>query len=83
MTTISHFTGFLTDREVQVLELVCDGFSDLAISERLGITVKTTQNHIYSMKDKAGLHQDHELKDGKYNEFNQRVLLVLLAMGRE
>jgi DNA-binding NarL/FixJ family response regulator len=45
----------LTDREHDVLERMASGASNEAIAERLGISVKTVQNHVSSVLLKLGV----------------------------
>jgi DNA-binding NarL/FixJ family response regulator len=49
--------GNLTDRELEVLELVGQGFTTAAIAERLGVSVKTIETYRSNIKTKL------ELKD--------------------
>ena len=37
----------LSDREREVVNLVCDGLSNVAIADRLGLSEKTVKNHLY------------------------------------
>lgn len=46
----------LTEREVQVLELVAEGLSNKAIAERLGISDQTIKAHVASIAGKLGTH---------------------------
>jgi DNA-binding NarL/FixJ family response regulator len=44
----------LTAREVQVLELLAEGFSNKAIAGRLGISDQTVKFHVASISGKLG-----------------------------
>src|SRR4030067_80480 len=44
----------LTVRELEVLELLYQGFRNLQIAERLGISARTVENHVSSIADKLG-----------------------------
>lgn len=44
----------LTDREVEVLELVAQGLSNKQIGTELGITLHTVRNHIVHIMNKLG-----------------------------
>ena len=48
------FEEALTDREVDVLELLVDGFSNKAIAARLGISDQTVKFHVASICGKLG-----------------------------
>ncbi|HEX2036564.1 MAG TPA: HD domain-containing phosphohydrolase [Chloroflexota bacterium] len=45
----------LSEREVEVLRLVCRGCPNRVIAERLGITAKTVGHHVQHIYDKIGL----------------------------
>lgn len=45
----------LTDREREILSLMAEGRSNLAIAEQLGLTVKTVETHVRSIFSKLGL----------------------------
>jgi DNA-binding NarL/FixJ family response regulator len=63
----------LTPREREVLELMAEGRSNQAISERLFITLRAVEKHVTSIFSKLGLPaaaQDH-----------RRVLAVLAFLG--
>lgn len=45
----------LTPRELEVLDLVCDGDSNLEISERLGIGLSTVKYHVFQIYGKLGV----------------------------
>jgi DNA-binding CsgD family transcriptional regulator/tetratricopeptide (TPR) repeat protein len=47
-TTRSNPAG-LTDRELDVLRLVCEGMSNPAIAERLGVSPRTVDHHVSSV----------------------------------
>ena len=44
----------LTVRELEVLELLYQGFRNSQIAERLGISARTVENHVSSIADKLG-----------------------------
>jgi two-component system, NarL family, response regulator NreC len=51
----------LTPREVQVLGLIAQGYSNVQIGETLVISVKTVETHRARIVDKLGLHSRVEL----------------------
>ena len=51
----------LTFRERQMLELICSGLSDEAISRRLGLSRNTVRNHTAALYRKLGLHKRSEV----------------------
>ncbi|MEA5444882.1 response regulator transcription factor [Gammaproteobacteria bacterium AB-CW1] len=53
--------GSLTDREREVLHLVCEGLTTKEIARRLDIGVKTAENHRGRVLDKLGLANTAEL----------------------
>lgn len=61
--------GMLTPREREVLALVTEGRSNLAIAERLSITQRTVEAHVTQVFDKLGLPEDPDT--------NRRVLASL------
>jgi DNA-binding NarL/FixJ family response regulator len=46
----------LTDRQQQVATLVCDGLSNRAIAEKLGVTEGTVKCHLHAIYQKLGIH---------------------------
>lgn len=65
----------LSPREVEVLTLMAEGRSNMAIGERLEVELKTVETHVSRVFTKLGLNEDrHE---------NRRVLAVLTFLGRE
>jgi DNA-binding NarL/FixJ family response regulator len=48
-----------TARELQVLQLICDGCATKEIAARLGISFKTAVCHRYRLMEKAGRTQLH------------------------
>ncbi|CAN5853025.1 response regulator transcription factor [soil metagenome] len=62
----------LTEREREALELIAEGRSNRAISERLGITTKTLEGMSGTIFGKLGLEEDPDV--------NRRVLAVLLYL---
>jgi two-component system, NarL family, response regulator NreC len=51
----------LSDREIQVLELVADGMTNSEIGEALGISPKTVARHRERIMDKLDIHSSTEL----------------------
>lgn len=50
----------LTNREREVLGLICQGLSDPAISKRLSLSLNTIRNHVASLYRKLGIHRRTE-----------------------
>jgi DNA-binding NarL/FixJ family response regulator len=46
----------LTKREIEILQLVCDGFSSVQIAEKLFLSEKTVNNHRNNIMQKVGAH---------------------------
>lgn len=46
----------LSHRELEVMELVCEGQSTKGVAKSLGVSVKTADSHRYSMMKKLGIH---------------------------
>ncbi|HZG67246.1 MAG TPA: response regulator transcription factor [Herpetosiphonaceae bacterium] len=51
----------LTERELEVLKLVAEGFTNRQIAARLDISIKTVQSHRANLMDKLDLHDRTEL----------------------
>jgi DNA-binding NarL/FixJ family response regulator len=51
----------LSDRERQVLELVAEGFTNMEIGDKLGISAKTVARHRERIMNKLNLHSSTEL----------------------
>jgi DNA-binding NarL/FixJ family response regulator len=65
----------LSPRELEVLALMAEGRSNLAIGEQLTVELKTVETHVGRVFTKLGLNENrHE---------NRRVLAVLAFFGRE
>jgi DNA-binding NarL/FixJ family response regulator len=47
-------TPALSPREVEVIHLVAEGFTDKAIGERLAISAKTVSEHVERARNKLG-----------------------------
>ena len=47
----------LSGREREVLDLLCDGFDDKAIAERLGLSGNTVRNHVSRLYAKIGVNR--------------------------
>jgi DNA-binding CsgD family transcriptional regulator len=45
----------LTDRELEVTTLVAEGFTNKEIATRLGLSVRTAENHVLNVMNKLGL----------------------------
>jgi LuxR family transcriptional regulator, maltose regulon positive regulatory protein len=50
ITPLPQIEGELTRRELDVLQLIADGLTDRAISERLFIAADTVKSHVASMR---------------------------------
>lgn len=50
----------LTDRETEVLELVCEGLTNPAIAERLHLSHNTVRSHVQSILSKLQVHSKLE-----------------------
>lgn len=58
----ANSTGLeLTERERQVMRLVASGFTNRAISEQLGISIKTIDSHRTNLMRKLDIHSTAEL----------------------
>ncbi len=51
----------LSDREVDVVRLVAEGYDAKGIGAHLSITPRTAQTHLYHAMKKLGVHSRHEL----------------------
>lgn len=51
----------LNAREREALRLVCDGLTDQQISERLYVSIRTVQNDLRAVREKAGVARRAEL----------------------
>lgn len=50
----------LTVRELEVLQLVCDGLGNRAIADRLGVTKNTVRYHLKQIHSRLGTEGDRE-----------------------
>lgn len=53
----------LTDREVEIMTLICQGRSKAYIAETLFLSVSTVQGHSRNLYRKCGVHSKQELQD--------------------
>ena len=51
----------LTKREFEVLQLICNGYDQKTISEKLFISLNTVKTHISSLLNKTGFESVHKL----------------------
>jgi DNA-binding NarL/FixJ family response regulator len=51
----------LSAREKQVVTLVCNGFSNREIAEKLGVTEGTVKGHLHSIYEQLGVRSRIEL----------------------
>jgi DNA-binding NarL/FixJ family response regulator len=67
--------GRLSPRELEVLALMAEGWSNRAIGELLRVELKTVETHAGRVFSKLGLNEDRQE--------NRRVLAVLAFLGRD
>jgi DNA-binding NarL/FixJ family response regulator len=60
----------LSDRELEVLELIGDGLGSREIAEKLHLSIKTIESHREHMKAKLGLTRATELVSYAFNWFH-------------
>jgi DNA-binding NarL/FixJ family response regulator len=65
----------LSQRELQTLQLMAEGRSNVAIAERLHVTVAAVERHIVVIRQKLGLRRDED--DPLARQDSARVLTVL------
>jgi len=53
---ITPLSARLSDRELEIVQLIDDGLSNQAIAHRLFITLATVKNHVHNILDKLGVH---------------------------
>ncbi|MDO8528057.1 MAG: response regulator transcription factor [Deltaproteobacteria bacterium] len=58
---IGATTGKLSDRELEVLRLIGQGYATNRIAESLFVSVKTIESHYANIKNKLDLKNSHEL----------------------
>jgi two-component system, NarL family, response regulator NreC len=51
----------LTPREIEVLKLIVQGFTNRQVGEELNISIRTAESHRANLSDKLGLHSRVEL----------------------
>ena len=56
-TGLSSDIGLLTDREREVLGLICEGKSDIEMSKELNLSQNTVRNHVASLYRKIGVNR--------------------------
>src|SRR5262245_11754949 len=56
----------LTDRELEVVDLVCKGLTNKAVGEQLFISQTTVRHHLTTIFDKLQIHNRYELFDYMY-----------------
>ena len=59
--SVTQELHILTPREMEVLTLVAEGWTNQDIADRLGISIKTVQAHRANVMDKLGLHDITQL----------------------
>ena len=69
----AHLLGQLSPREWEVLALMAEGRSNLAISEQLTIELKTVETHVSRVFTKLGLDED------RYENRRVRAVLILVS----
>jgi two-component system, NarL family, nitrate/nitrite response regulator NarL len=54
-TKVSDIPKVLSGRQWQIATLVCDGLSNRAIAEKLGLTEGTVKVHLHAIYDRLGV----------------------------
>lgn len=54
-------TSYLTHRELEILTLICSGFTEQEIADRLDISIKTTRKHRQHIMEKLNCNKIHYL----------------------
>lgn len=62
----------LSDRELEIFELIARGSSTRAIAEALHISVKTVESHQFNLRKKLGVESTHHLRHLAYTWTNSR-----------
>lgn len=57
----SQPSPMLTEREIQIVQLIAEGLINREIADRLGISVKTVDTHRGNIMEKLGVHNTAEL----------------------
>ena len=65
------FDTKLSERQLEVMELICEGFTDSQVADRLFISLNTVNNHRKNSLKKLGMHSTKEfvLYANKYKIF--------------
>jgi DNA-binding NarL/FixJ family response regulator len=54
---IQKKSGVLTSRELEVLQLIAEGFSNKQIAAELNISIKTVEKHRQQVMNKLNIHE--------------------------
>jgi DNA-binding CsgD family transcriptional regulator len=68
----------LTDKELKIIELICDGYSNSDIGNILNISKKTVDNHIFVIYRKLNIKSRYELKE--LEKFFQNFFNIFLLI---
>lgn len=66
-------TDGLTPRQSQILAMMCEGMTDKAIANALGVTARAVEAQIDKMYEKNGL---------KWSQVNSRTTLIIKAISK-
>jgi len=79
-TSIDDISGQLSDRELQVFELLGVGLGTRAIAERLRLGVKTVETHRENIKKKLGLKDSSSLMHAAINWIQKQTYSPLQTL---
>ena len=51
---IGELPEHLCKRQIEVLQLIADGYSNKLIADRLGISYYTSRGHVHSLRERLG-----------------------------